>query len=288
MQLEGRTYSENVSSKSPFGFNGKVKDDEIYGEGNAYDFGARMYDPRIGRWMSVDPYAIKYPSISPYVFVANSPINAIDPDGKDVVFLIAKEGAGGMGHMAVLIQDEKGQWYYVTQGGNIPDNTSLPSVISGNFEGGYSITPLNTTDIEVAVEMAKGDVNNSPYTETLQLKTRKSQDKQIYKNTLKLENDFNTTGKEKYQLILNNCVDAVQKTIQRKTKINLPLDTDPRPNKYFEKLKGFVQKSNEKYDKTGGGMARNLSMELKPATFNLNTQPINGTPELNAIPKINE
>lgn len=35
--------------------------------------------------MSVDPLADKYPSISPYAYVANNPINAIDPDGRQIV-----------------------------------------------------------------------------------------------------------------------------------------------------------------------------------------------------------
>ena len=66
-----------------YGFNGMEKIDEQYGiEGTAYDFGARLYDSRLGRWMAVDPLAGKYPDLSPYVFVANSPIIFIDSDGE--------------------------------------------------------------------------------------------------------------------------------------------------------------------------------------------------------------
>lgn len=39
------------------------------------------------RWLSVDPLADKYPSLSPYNFVANTPINAIDPDGRYIIFI---------------------------------------------------------------------------------------------------------------------------------------------------------------------------------------------------------
>src|SRR5690606_24073676 len=49
----------------------------------AYDFGARMYDARLGRWLSVDPLAAKYPNLSPYNFVGNSPILYVDYDGRD-------------------------------------------------------------------------------------------------------------------------------------------------------------------------------------------------------------
>ncbi|MES2141131.1 MAG: RHS repeat-associated core domain-containing protein [Bacteroidota bacterium] len=68
-----------------YGFNGKEKDDEVSGNGNSYDFGARIYDTRLGRWLSLDPLQARYPSISPYAYCANNPIAAIDPDGRAVV-----------------------------------------------------------------------------------------------------------------------------------------------------------------------------------------------------------
>jgi len=68
-----------------FTFNGMEKDDEVKGIGNSLDFGARIYDPRLGgRFFSLDPLQTKYPGISPYCFVANSPIAFVDPDGKDI------------------------------------------------------------------------------------------------------------------------------------------------------------------------------------------------------------
>ncbi|MBP7540804.1 MAG: RHS repeat-associated core domain-containing protein [Saprospiraceae bacterium] len=83
MLTPGRNWS--AGSEYRFGFNGKESDTETYGDGNAYDFGARIYDARLGRWMSVDPMQAEYPDLSPYVFVANSPLIFIDPDGKKIV-----------------------------------------------------------------------------------------------------------------------------------------------------------------------------------------------------------
>jgi RHS repeat-associated protein len=69
------------SNNSPYKFNGKELDEET---GNYY-YGARYYDPKTSIWLSVDPLAEKYPGISPYAYVANNPLNYIDPDGRDII-----------------------------------------------------------------------------------------------------------------------------------------------------------------------------------------------------------
>jgi RHS repeat-associated protein len=81
MLMDARTYT---SEAYRYGFNGKENDDEISGEGNNLDFGARIYDSRLGRWMSVDPFVSKYPSLSPFTFVANSVLIFVDLDGKKI------------------------------------------------------------------------------------------------------------------------------------------------------------------------------------------------------------
>jgi RHS repeat-associated protein len=82
MSMPGRKYTK-PNSGYRYGFNGKEKSNEIYGEENAYDFGARMYDPRLGRWQSTD--IVNNPYISPYNFSSNNPINYLDPDGEDKI-----------------------------------------------------------------------------------------------------------------------------------------------------------------------------------------------------------
>jgi len=84
MMMPGRSYSAPGGGYR-YGFNGKEKAREITSDD--YDFGARIYDPRIGRFLSVDPLQTKYPDVSPYLFAANNPIVNIDQDGKYALFI---------------------------------------------------------------------------------------------------------------------------------------------------------------------------------------------------------
>jgi RHS repeat-associated protein len=64
----------------PFVFTGKERDSET---GYSY-FGARYMDHELmTMWLSVDPMADKYPSISPYAYCAWNPVKLVDPDGTE-------------------------------------------------------------------------------------------------------------------------------------------------------------------------------------------------------------
>ncbi|MFZ1288494.1 MAG: RHS repeat-associated core domain-containing protein [Melioribacteraceae bacterium] len=96
---------EIISAKDYFAY-GNVLRNINYGEEDRYDFtekerdvetglnyfGARYLDSDLGRWLSVDPLADKYPGWSPYNYVMNNPLNIIDPNG-DSTFVL-KNGNG--------------------------------------------------------------------------------------------------------------------------------------------------------------------------------------------------
>jgi len=170
-------------------------------------------------------------------------------------------------------QDDNGLWYYFSQGAT--GNPGVVGLVAGsNADGGLDLKPLKVTD---QVQAADGqgnpvfDQNGNPvmitiernptmsevesmaqsgqlgyqYDDKVTLNTTRAEDKKISETASQLRQDFQS-GKEKYNVYFNNCTDAVQTAIQKNTNINLPIDFDPRPNKYFEKLKKNISKINAK------------------------------------------
>ncbi len=84
MPMPSRKFSQ-PNTNYRFGFNGMEKDNDVYGEGNAYTTEYRMYDARLGRWFSIDPVEENSFVESPYVNNRNNPISCMDPDGDDPI-----------------------------------------------------------------------------------------------------------------------------------------------------------------------------------------------------------
>jgi RHS repeat-associated protein len=78
MVMTGRQYISGSSYR--YGFNGKEKSEEIFVE--AYSFEARVYDARLGRFLSTDPRESEYAWQSTYVYFSNSPVSQIDFNGE--------------------------------------------------------------------------------------------------------------------------------------------------------------------------------------------------------------
>ena len=94
--MPGRSFG----TQSRYGFNGKERDKEVV----QYDYGFRIYDPRLVRFKSVDPLTQSYPWYTPYQFSGNNPILFIDRDGAEPERNKKSAGAAEMLGKQIVLQ----------------------------------------------------------------------------------------------------------------------------------------------------------------------------------------
>ena len=99
MLMPERSYA---SPAYRYGFNGKENDNEVKGEGNQQDYGFRISDSRLGRFLSVDPIANQYPELTPFQYASDCPVKFVDIDGKE-----AGEPGYGAYRAALTIQNSE-------------------------------------------------------------------------------------------------------------------------------------------------------------------------------------
>ena len=92
VQLSERTISGDGYR---YGYQGSEKDDEVKGDGNSYTTEFRQLDPRVGRWIMIDPKTVLTPWESPYVSMADNPILYNDPNGDFIPLITGLIGAAG-------------------------------------------------------------------------------------------------------------------------------------------------------------------------------------------------
>ncbi len=102
--------------------------------------GARYYDSDIGRFLSIDPLAVKYPALSSYNYVACNPIIKIDPNGKEIIIQSQWIDEKGGYHVVAMIYrngqlyDNSGALYIPIVGGymeKVRDDLNLLQTAAG-------------------------------------------------------------------------------------------------------------------------------------------------------------
>jgi len=130
MLQPGRQFTAANSTGYRFGFNGKEKSDEVEGNGVDYDYGARIYDARVGRFLSADPLTQSYPWYTPYQFAGNTPMQAVDLDGLEelkVTEISKPQPNGTPGKASIVIVKE---YQVITKGiGAVSNSASINSAI---------------------------------------------------------------------------------------------------------------------------------------------------------------
>jgi len=105
-----------------YGFNGKEKDDEVKGRGVQYDYGFRIYDARLGKFLSVDPLFREFAWNSPYSFAENDVISCIDLDGLEKFKIIevsySNENGSEMSFMILTCWDVSTAFEVIDEEGN--------------------------------------------------------------------------------------------------------------------------------------------------------------------------
>lgn len=135
-----------------FGFNGKELDNE-WGLAK-YDYGFRIYNPGIGKFLSVDPLTKSYPFWAPYVFAGNTPIQAVDLDGLEIL------GYRSMFEIKVTKSKAIDNYYVITQSGH-----SLRT-FNNRSTSGYMHAGLNKgivwSDIKMEIPVFSSSEASSP------------------------------------------------------------------------------------------------------------------------------
>jgi RHS repeat-associated protein len=143
-----------------YGFNGKENDDEAYGDDNQQDYGMRVYDPRVGRFLSVDPIFRDYPWNSTYAFAENDVLRNVDLDGREKDEVIQSLYWAGGKAKNLVVGVAEGVYNLVTS----PVETAS-AVWEGVKETGSDLGTIFGTAEEIVYNQATGTEHSGGYDE---------------------------------------------------------------------------------------------------------------------------
>ena len=234
--LFGGVFASSTSTQ-PYKYNSKEYDTK---KGlNWYDYGARHYDAVLGRFMTVDPLAEKYYSESLYTYCYSNPINCIDPNGKDGIYIAFPDykistpigKIGNLGHAGVLLIDNKTgvtKYYeygrYDKEGKGVVRTFAVPNVKIGQDKK-PTLESLNKTLSIISEQAGHAGRIEGAYIESDKFKEMKN-----YAES-KIAENANLKRKE-YSLRNNNCGTFAADVLKQdpSVKDKAPVIIDPRPN----------------------------------------------------------
>ena len=152
--LTFNSYQAPNNQGNDFKYNGKEQIDELGLD--LYDYEARFYDPSLGRFNQIDPLADDYHPISPYVYVANNPINFIDPDGRTII--------GSDGKAVTYTRDDDDN---VTWSDNATDDAKkLGNALLLTEEGTSALDKMINIETEITLKIDAGEGDGGGYAQT--------------------------------------------------------------------------------------------------------------------------
>ena len=228
----------STGNTQPYKYNGKEYDGK---KGlNWYDYGARMYDAALGRFMTVDPLAEKYYPMSPYGYCLNNPIKFIDADGRLPRIYIERKG---FGHAFVTVGNGDNTIVY-TYGryGELGKDKSSARNTSPTGEGVLIKLTGRDAISFIQDQMLANEAVGYEFTKGSDELVSKHFDKQL-DNSNKIPQKGKYAGKEnakvidEYNLFINNCATTSIKGIQEGVKKDLDLKDSKAPASLGDRLK---------------------------------------------------